>query len=558
MLQKNKITERLDAVEEIKNNLQLLEELRTKLRGVFDLERLGSKISMGQCNARDLIALKRSLASLPDIMHLLVQQSCALFKYPDDITLLEDIANLIENSIRDDSPATITEGAIIKDGYNKELDELIEISRDGKKWLAELSAKEKKKTGLSSLKIKYNKVFGYFIEVSRVQSKSVPVHYIRKQTLVNAERFITDELKIFESKILGAEDKRGILEYKIFNDIRQAVSEKCDNILSTANFIAKIDCIANLAEIAVQNNYYCPEINSKGVIKITNGRHPVVEKMISGERYVPNSIKLDNKINQIMIITGPNMAGKSTVLRQVALISILAQIGSFVPADSASISISDRIFTRVGALDNLSQGQSTFMVEMEETANIINNATPQSLVIMDEIGRGTSTYDGLSIAWAVANHLHDLNGKGVKTLFATHYHELTKLEKIKARVKNYNIAVKEFKDNIIFLRKLIEGGTNKSYGIQVARLAGIPDTVIEDAKRILNKIETGERLTKEDVYKKNGKSKKIKKTEIQLSLFPSEDKFINKLCNIDLMKMTPLDALNCLNKLKEDALKAKK
>ena len=430
-----------------------------------------------------------------------------------------------------------------------ELDELIRISRDGKGWLAELEAKERSATGINSLKVRYNKVFGYYIEVSRTHSESVPDHYVRKQTLVNAERYITDELKHFESRVLNAADQRNGLELNIFVSIRDQVKAHHADIRKVARFIARVDCLTTFAEVA-QNNGYCrPDINTDDILEIREGRHPVVEKLITAERFVPNSIVMDNQSNQVLIITGPNMAGKSTVLRQVALVTIMAQMGSFVPAEMANIAITDRIFTRVGALDNLSAGQSTFMVEMQETANIVNNATAKSLVILDEIGRGTSTYDGLSIAWAVAEHLHDLNGTGTRTLFATHYHELTELENQLDRVKNYNIAVKEWNDEIIFLRKLVEGGTNRSYGIQVARLAGIPEPVIRRSKKILAQIEAGmhPRAAEDKAAETDGKKRK---GHVQLGLFsPMERKLLESLQMLDLSRMTPIDALNVLNEL---------
>jgi DNA mismatch repair protein MutS len=470
---------------------------------------------------------------------------------------LESLADLIEKTIREDAPHVINEGGLIHDGYSPELDELLLISRDGKSWIAKAEATEKQKTKLSSLKIKYNKVFGYFIEVSKAQANSVPEHYIRKQTLVNAERYITDEMKQVESTILNAQDKRNALEYKIFCTIRDKVISKATLILKMADFIATVDVLQGLALVASENGYTRPDINDQNIISIEDGRHPVVEKLIKGERYVPNSIEMDNTETQTLLITGPNMAGKSTVLRQVALTVLMAQMGSFVPAKKASICIVDRIFTRVGALDNLSSGQSTFMVEMEETANIVNNATPDSLVILDEIGRGTSTYDGMSIAWAVAEYLHDINGKGVKTLFATHYHELIKLEEIKPRIKNFNIAVKEFNDNIVFLRRLVKGGTNKSYGIQVARLAGVPDIVIHNAKQILSGIEqkntTEGHIPQPKPAKPKGRKKK--KDVNQLELFNTDEHAIKTLlAKMDISRMTPLEAMNVLNDLKQKAL----
>ncbi|MBF0258811.1 MAG: DNA mismatch repair protein MutS [Desulfamplus sp.] len=607
--EKKAIEKRLDAVEEALKQKPIRSKLRTALKSVYDLERLGSKISMGQGNARDLVFLKNSLLNLPDIINELDKFKSELFK--GDLHLKSDanaresadtrertdtrenadntivssvpmmqgiteelmkIANLIELSIREDAPMVLNEGQIIKNGFNSELDELIELSENGKAWIIKEGLKEKEKTGLSSLKIKFNKVFGYFIEVSKAQAASVPDNYIRKQTLVNAERFITEELKQVESKVLNAEDKRAVLEYEIFSNIRRKIVEKTAAILKMANFLATVDVLLCFAENADLNNYTRPEINDRQIISITDGRHPVVEKMIAGERYVPNSISLNNETSQMIIITGPNMAGKSTVLRQVALQVLMAQTGSFVPAAKADIAITDRIFTRVGALDNLSQGQSTFMVEMEETANILNNATENSLVILDEIGRGTSTFDGLSIAWAVAEYLHDLNGKGVKTLFATHYHELINLEKTKSRVKNYNIAVKEFNDHIIFLRRLVEGGTNKSYGIQVARLAGVPAKVILRAKDILTKIELRgyreEQInivseTENSLYEHKKQSSKSKNTRNsvhklnrenisgQLELFDDNKvhEVIKSIETLDITTMTPVDALVFLNNI---------
>lgn len=553
LLDVQEIRSRQDAIEEAKKKVQIRRNIRERFKSVYDLERLLSKIVMGHSNARDLVALKRSLHSLPDIWSLLFKLKSELFICHDNIDDLNDLAELIEKAVREDAPPTINEGGIIKTGYHSELDELINISRDCKDWLVRLELQEKDVTGINTLKVRYNKVFGYFIEVPKSRSEAVPAHYVRKQTLVNAERYITDELKSFESKVLNAEDQRSVLEYKIFNEIKNEVIKNNTIIQKVAQFLASVDCLMNLAEIADQNDYRRPEFNNRGHILIEDGRHPVVEKMITGERFVPNTIKIDDEENQILIITGPNMAGKSTVLRQVALIVLMAQIGAFIPAAKASMSITDRIFTRVGALDNLSQGQSTFMVEMQETANILNSATKQSLVIMDEIGRGTSTFDGLSIAWAVAEYLHDLKGKGVKTLFATHYHELTELSFSKPRVKNYNIAVKEWNDEIIFLRKLIEGGTNRSYGIQVARLAGIPGEVIMRAKKILYDIENSEQgLSASTVLPKEVHDSN--KGHVQLNLFRNPDIFvIEKLRKLDISKMTPLDALNCLNELYEKA-----
>jgi DNA mismatch repair protein MutS len=545
------IRARHEAVQEAKTNHKARRSIREALKSVHDIERIGSKIAMGRANARDLIALKQSLGMLPEIWSLLSELTAELFRWEENLDQLMEPAELIDRAIREDAPLTINEGGIIKPDYNRELDELVNISRDAKSWLAELEAREKEKTGINSLKVRYNKVFGYYIEVPKSRSADIPAGYARKQTLVNAERYITDELKSFELKVLSAEDQRAALEYEIFNEIRKHVARHNRSIQNVAQFLARLDCLLNLAEVAEQNDYCRPELGTNGLIFIEDGRHPVVEKMITGERFVPNTIQMDDADNQILIITGPNMAGKSTVLRQVALLVILTQMGSFIPAKKASISITDRIFTRVGALDNLSQGQSTFMVEMEETANILNNATRNSLVIMDEIGRGTSTYDGLSIAWAVVEYLHDLHTAGVKTLFATHYHELTELAKIKLRVKNYNIAVKEWNDEIIFLRKLVEGGTNRSYGIQVARLAGIPPAVIKRAKRILYNIENGEHGFSTTPGREEVQASS-KQRSVQLDLFRKPEKLVlERLGQVDLAKMTPLEALNFLNDLQE-------
>ncbi len=558
-----KIQCRLDCIEEITKASHIHQLIINHLKSVYDLERLGSKISMGQGNARDMIALKRSLKRLP-----LLFKELSLFENDlingkrledHDMMLkdLESLADLIEKAIREDSPHILNEGGLINDGFSPELDELLLISRDGKSWIARAEAEEREKTKLSSLKIRYNKVFGYFIEVSKAQSESVPGHYIRKQTLVNAERFITDEMKTVESTILNAQEKRIALEYNIFCSVRDNVVSKSFQILKTAEFIATVDALQGLALAASENGYTKPLINEEDTINIEDGRHPVVEKLIKGERFVPNTIHMDNTKNQILLITGPNMAGKSTILRQVALTVLMAQMGSFVPAKNASLPIVDRIFTRVGALDNLSSGQSTFMVEMEETANIVNNATHKSLIILDEIGRGTSTYDGMSIAWAVADYLHDLGGKGVKTLFATHYHELIKLEELKPRIKNFNIAVKEFNDNIVFLRQLVRGGTNKSYGIQVARLAGVPDRVIHIAKGILSATEMKNNTVQPMVLPESAREKRKKKThDSQMELFGSQDQSIKKMLEkIDISSMTPLEAMIFLNDLKQKALK---
>ncbi len=540
------ILERQAAVAEARERVLVRRALRELLKSVQDMERLGSKTVMNRANARDLVALKRSLQALPAVWAELGGCSAALFQPPGPIAELEALAALIERSIREDAPPTIHEGHLIKPGFHAELDELVTIGRDTKGYLARLEQREREATGITTLKVSYNRVFGYYIEVPKARAHQTPGHFVRKQTLVNAERYITDELKGFESKVLDAEQARAELEHRLFQEIREAAAARHPRLQEAARFLAQLDCLLNLAEVADQNHYCRPAIVEEGRILIEDGRHPVVEKMIGGERFVPNSIEMDDAANQVLIITGPNMAGKSTVLRQVALLVIMAQMGGFVPARKAVLGIVDRIFTRVGALDNLSQGQSTFMVEMQETANILNHATGRSLVILDEIGRGTSTYDGLSIAWAVAEYLHDLNRIGVKTLFATHYHELTELAARKPRVKNFSIAVKEWNDDIIFLHKLVPGGTNRSYGIQVARLAGVPAAVIVRAKKILFGIESGAHGAPA------GRSAPPAPT--QLDLFrPPEAKVLELLRAADIERLTPLEAMNLLNRLREMA-----
>ena len=564
LLDATMINLRLDAVDAALNRVDIQKQIVNLLKKVYDLERLSGKIALNQCTAQDLTALKQSIFHLPQIWTLLEALDTDIFRNCPDLDQLLEMARLIDRTIREDAPPTIRDGGIIKTGYNDALDELILISRDGKKYMAQLEANERLSTGIQNLKVKFNKVFGYFIEISKAQAKNVPAHYVRKQTLVNAERFITEELKEFEAKVLGAEEKRALLEYDIFSEIRDEIVQNNKAIQQAADFSAMVDCLMSFAEIAATNSYVRPNIWDKNDLVIQEGRHPVIEKMITAERFVPNSIEMNDTDKQIYMITGPNMSGKSTVLRQTALIVIMAQIGSFVPAESVSMPVLDRIFTRVGASDNLSQGQSTFMVEMEETANILNNATSRSFIVMDEIGRGTSTYDGVSIAWAVAEYLHDWQQKGVKTLFATHYHELIELEKFKPRIKNFNIAVKQDGDQIIFLRQLKDGGVNQSYGIQVARLAGIPDIVIDRAKEILTKIETSHKATqqaKPDIEERKpetttqANNRIIKsKNRAQLSLFNTHEKdIVRELMSIDISNTTPLDALTFLAKLQKKA-----
>ncbi|MBW2467213.1 MAG: DNA mismatch repair protein MutS [Deltaproteobacteria bacterium] len=553
------IRSRLDGVEILYSKNRLRENLLGLLADVYDLERLNSRVVLGSANPRDLLAIRNTLSQLPDIKKLFsgVKRGI-LHKVSSDINELSEIKDLLDESIRDNAPITLREGKIIKDGFHAELDELISLLRDGRGMILDLEATERERTGIANLKIGFNKVFGYYLEVSRGQLENVPDYFIRKQTLVNAERFITPELKEFENKVLGAEEKRLELEYRIFTDIRSRVAAKSRDLLETAANLARLDYFACLAEAARRHRYVKPIVNDSEEITITEGRHPVIERTLPAGRFVPNDIHLDQENEEVLIITGPNMAGKSTVLRQAALIVLMAQMGSFVPAEKAEIGVVDRIFTRVGAMDDLRRGQSTFMVEMNETANILNNATEKSLVILDEIGRGTSTFDGLAIAWAVAEDLVNKNGKGVKTLFATHYHELTELSLTRSRVKNYNIGVREWNDSIIFLHKLMKGGTNRSYGIQVAALAGVPPKVVERAHEILKNIEKGEfdylgepRIAASRNRKGKKRAGNGAKHPSQLNLFPGSDPIREKLEAISPDRLSPLEALNLLYELKK-------
>lgn len=529
------------------------EELRELLGGVYDLERLNSRVVLGSGNSRDLTSLKNSLAQLPRLKDLCAASEGILNRESETLDLLTDIHDLLERGIREDGPVGVREGRLICKGYNPELDELVHLLTDGKNLILGLEAKEREATGIPKLKIGFNRVFGYFLEVSKAQAGKVPDHYIRKQTLVNAERYITPELKDFEQKVLGAEEKRLELEYRLFIEIRNAVAKGSSRILNAATFIAKVDYYTCLAEVARKYHFNRPEVNDGEEITIKDGRHPVIEASLPGGRFVPNDIHLDQTSHEVLIITGPNMAGKSTVLRQTALITLMAQMGSFVPAREAKIGVVDRIFTRVGAMDDLRKGQSTFMVEMNETANILNNATEKSLVILDEIGRGTSTFDGLSIAWAVTEDLVNKNGKGVKTIFATHYHELTELAKSHKRVKNFHIGVREWDDTIIFLHKLLKGGTSRSYGIQVAALAGVPKSVVERAKELLHEIETGEFAAMAQSRVEPIQPVNNKKNPNQLDLFPPEfSSLYERIARLPLDTMTPLDALNLLHELKNE------
>lgn len=551
----NRINARLDAVNFFFQNSALRKDFRSLLDTVYDVERLNSRMVLGSANGRDMIAMKHSLEQLPKVHSFLVHATTKkLIAIKDDLDCLEDIHDLLENAIALEPPTTMREGNLIREGYNQELDELIHILRDGKQLILDLESQERAATGIGKLKIGFNRVFGYFIEVSRLNQDKVPEHYIRKQTLVNAERFITPELKEFESKVLGAEEKRIDLEYRLFTEIRAKLSKASSRLLKVSNLLAQIDVLSGLAESALHFHYRRPTISDSDNIDIIEGRHPVIEKSLPRGKFVPNDVHLDQETNEVLIITGPNMAGKSTALRQTALIVLMAQLGSFVPADSAEIGVVDRIFTRVGAMDDLRRGQSTFMVEMSETANILNNATTNSLVILDEIGRGTSTFDGLSIAWAVAEELVTKHDKGVKTLFATHYHELTELSTTQPRVQNFSIAVREWNDTIIFLHKLVKGGTSRSYGIQVAGLAGVPQHVVNRAQEILSNIEKNEfnHENKTALLKPKNSIDQNKKQPSQLALFSAPQQSLHeRLLAIEEDNLTPRQALDIIYELKE-------
>ncbi len=573
------INQRLEAVALLKENMITREEIREYLHPIYDLERLMGKISYSSANPRDLIAFSSSLSMLPHIKFLLQGFESGLLKeIYDELDPLEDIAGLISRAIADEPPINVKEGGIIREGYHEEVDRLRKAKTEGKDWLMDLETKEREATGIKNLRIRFNRVFGYYLEVTNSYQNLVPPTWIRKQTLANAERYTTPELKELEDIILGAEDKLFSLEYDLFCEIRDQIALEVKRIQQTAKAIAKLDVFASLALVAEQNNYCRPEINLDGAITIKNGRHPVVEKMISHDMFISNDTMLDNKNNRVSIITGPNMAGKSTYMRQTALIVLMAQIGSFVPADSASIGIVDRIFTRVGASDDLASGQSTFMVEMTEVANILRNATKNSLLILDEIGRGTSTFDGLSIAWAVVEHISNSSLLGAKTLFATHYHELTELEGRLEGVNNYCIAVKEQGDDIVFLRKIVKGGADKSYGIQVAKLAGVPAGILKRASEIVNELtgndlalkaknlsapeEVKEEYIQEELFfqgfaeekpAKPARNSRKQKDNGQLSLFSmsGNEDIIAELRDLDIARLTPIDAINKLYQMQK-------
>ncbi|MGN0242583.1 MAG: DNA mismatch repair protein MutS [Lachnospiraceae bacterium] len=552
LLDKEKIESRLDAVENLKDDMILREEIREYLSPVYDLERLMTKVSYCSANPRDLIAFATSLYQLPSIKLLLAgAKSSELLQLHDELDVLDDIYTLIDQSIVEEPPINIKEGGLIKDGFHEEIDQLKRAQTDGKTWLAEFEAREQEKTGIKKLRVKYNKIFGYCIEVTNSFKDMVPDTYIRKQTLAGSERYTTQELNELASMILGAEEKLARLEYEVFVSVREQIYQNISRVQQTARVIAYLDAYASMAYVAERNHYCRPQINKRGVLDIKDGRHPVVEAMLDSDQFVANDTYLDNKNSRVSIITGPNMAGKSTYMRQSALIVLMAQIGSFVPAAEANIALVDRIFARVGASDDLASGQSTFMVEMSEVANILRNATKNSLIIFDEIGRGTSTFDGLSIAWAVVEYISNPKIIGAKTLFATHYHELTELEGKLPCVNNYCIAVKEHGDSITFLRKIIKGGADKSYGVQVAKLAGVPDPVIQRAKELLAELSDNDITYKakglqiSDMDRYHGEPEQITLFDLPKEASP-EYKILNKILDTDVLNLTPMEAMNLL------------
>ncbi|MFZ2445090.1 MAG: DNA mismatch repair protein MutS [Syntrophobacteraceae bacterium] len=553
---------RQEAVAEFVAKSDIRADLLGALENINDIERLNGRNSTGISTPRDLIGMKRSFQALPRIGELLSMcESPLAARLAGEWDTLDDLSETLEAALSDPPPAALASGGAINQGFDPELDHYIRLSRDAKGWMAEYEALQRRETGISSLKVRFNKVFGYYIEISRSNLASVPEHYFRKQTLVNAERYITEELKDFEVQVLEADEKRLDLEQRIFLQMREAVAAQSARIQETADRVATLDCIASLAEVAARFDYCRPELDSGDSLHIRDGRHPVIEHFLDDGGFVPNDLDMDQEGQEVLIITGPNMAGKSTILRQAALIVLLAQIGGFVPASHAKIGLVDRIFTRVGASDDLARGRSTFMVEMQETANILHQATPRSLVILDEIGRGTSTFDGMSIAWAVAEFLHDFQDKGVKTLFATHYHELTELARSRPRVKNFNVAIREWQQEILFFHKLTPGSSNRSYGIQVARLAGLPEEITERAREILSQLEGGQASPLSGPGPKMIQYRSAKAVEpgVQLSLFaPASDRVKDKIAGLDLDRMSPLDALQTLHALKDEVLLADK
>ncbi len=547
------IVQRHELVSELVDAPLLRDELAQCLDNVYDLERLSARISMASANAKDLVALRHSLEQLPAIISQAGELNSAMgTRLGGEIDPLDDVLQLISAAIADNPPFVLREGGLIRDGYHEELDELRLVSREGKGWIIGLEKKERENTGITTLKVRFNKVFGYYIDVPKTQISKVPDAYERKQTLANSERYFTPELKEYEDKVLGAEERLVALEYDLFQQIRAQVAAQGARIQQTAEALAQLDVMVCFATVAHERNYVQPLMDQGTALTIEEGRHPVIESMNLGERFIPNDVQLDTETDQLLIITGPNMAGKSTFMRQVALITLMAQVGSLVPAKSAHIGVVDRIFTRVGASDNLARGQSTFMVEMSETANILNHATPRSLIILDEIGRGTSTFDGVSIAWAVAEYLHDNDQVAAKTLFATHYHELTDLALTRERIANFNIAVREWNDQIVFLRKIVAGGASHSYGIQVARLAGLPDAVIGRAKEVLANLEGGEFSTQGEPRLARSRQQPQHPKSPQMSLFNADDDPVRRqLQQVDVNTLSPLEALNLLDALKK-------
>jgi len=556
LLDVTEIQKRHDAIDTFKKNFAFTTDLRTVLDAIGDLSRIISKVGTKRVNPRDLITLQNYLETSPQIAELLKEfENPLIDSLKEKISDYSEIINIIKNALTENPPMQITEGNILKDGYNEYLDELREISRSGKSWISRLEEYERKKTGIPSLKVSYNRVFGYYIEITQTHKDKVPDYYIRKQTLVNAERYISPQLKEYESKVLGAEERIRNIEYELFNKIRDKLYNKIELMQQFVEIVAYLDVLSNLAFVAYHNNYSKPDFNDEGIVEIKECRHPVVEKLLENEQFIPNDVNLNDSENKIALITGPNMAGKSTYLRQVGLIAIMAQMGSFIPAESANLPIFDKIFTRVGASDNLAMGQSTFLVEMLETANILNTATPKSLILLDEIGRGTSTFDGLSLAWAIVEFIHNNSQINAKTLFATHYHELTELENILPAVKNYNIAVKEWNDKIIFIRKIERGFADQSYGIQVARLAGIPDKVIKRAKEILGNLEEHE-LSPQGLTAKA--KKQLARDTSQLDIFDAifekaeqKNEILEEIKKLDVNNLTPIEAINKLSELKD-------
>ena len=543
-----KINKRLNSVKELKDNPILRGDIADLLKKVYDIERLVGKISYGNANARDLISLKNSVKQLPELKKIMSNTESTLLKeLYNELDILEDIYNIIDVAIVEEPPISVKEGGIIKKGYNEEIDKLKMATTDGKNWLIQLEANEREKTGIKGLKVGFNKVFGYYIEVTKSNISLVPDRYIRKQTLTNGERYVTEELKKLENELLGAEEKVINLEYNAFCEIREIIEKQLLRIQRTADIVATLDVLNSFAIVAEDMNYCMPIVDNSGIIDIKGGRHPVIEKILPSGEFVDNDTYLDKEDNRFSIITGPNMAGKSTYMRQVALITLMAQCGSFVPATFARLGVVDKIFTRIGASDDLSMGQSTFMVEMMEVATILKEATQNSLVILDEIGRGTSTYDGLSIAWAVAEYMSDKEKCGAKTLFATHYHELIGLEQKIQGVKNYSIAVKEKGEDIIFLRKIVAGGTDESYGVHVAKLAGVPQTVTKRSNEILRTLERKSILGSKEQEKEN---KKVAEGQLDMYNYKLAE-IAHEIDKIDLNSLTPIDALNTLVKIKD-------